>query len=248
VKLNTYFWEAAERLLDPSASYDVSELRRQLALYPKHVELAETESAKTPHIMTPRFRSEELVATWVSFCWAFRVAEEAHPILKSFGSALDPADLQFVILADRRARAAADLVRTFLEVRFAQDCKPFRRVSDTLKFARCFGRLSKDMCLVYEEEIVEANRLIQERWEKIQATQADLKDLLSQKIVAARDLNFAVQKLQKSRTHGDTLYRALQKAQQAAKATLSVSKLVLEILKRSHLMSTLAFLEIGMRR
>jgi Protein of unknown function (DUF3638) len=199
------FWDAAEELSNDTSAvgYNVAALREQLVLLSKHVALADAESVQTPQIMTPIFRSVETVAIWVVYCCALREAERAHPSMTWFlGSDLDPNDLvEVVVLPDIWSRRAVELVRQFLEPRFAKSCKLFRTVTDTLFFASYFGKRSKDLCAVYEKEIAAANQLIQERWKAIQETQLELKSLDRHKKDAVAELQSAEQAYQHSREY-----------------------------------------------
>jgi Protein of unknown function (DUF3638) len=191
--LNEFFWQAADKLFDDQATretYDITDLRSRLDLLSQHVQLAVTESSTTPHIMTVRFRSEEVVAIWVSFCWAYRTAEDACPILKSYGSALDPVDLQHLVLADIRARNAVDSIRKFLSTRTNKAYRLFRTQHETLKFALQFGLGFDEFGDIYKKELNAATHLIDERWEAIQKTQQELHSLDSELSRAEAQLNY----------------------------------------------------------
>jgi Protein of unknown function (DUF3638) len=206
--LNEFFWQAADNLFDDQATRDITDLRTRLDLLSQHVQLAVTESSTTPHIMTVRFRSEEVVAIWVSFCWAYRTAEDAFPILKSYGSALDPVDLQHLVLADVRARNAVGSIRKFLSTRTNKDCRPFRTHDEALTFALQFGLGFEEFVDIHQNELNAANNLKDERWEKIQKTQQELRRLDSELQVAQSKLSSAKEELLYSESNEyDYVYR-----------------------------------------
>jgi hypothetical protein len=199
--LNDFFWQAADQLFDDQATRDITDLRSRLGVLSQHVQLAVTESSTTPHIMTVRFRSEEVVAIWVSFCWAYRTAEDAFPILKSYGSALDPVDLQHMVLADVRARNAVDSIRKFLSTRTNKACRPFRTHDETLTFALQFGLGFDEFVDIHKQELNAANILIDERWAKIQKTQQELRSLDSELQVVQSKLSSAEVQLRHSESN-----------------------------------------------
>jgi hypothetical protein len=197
--LNEFFWNAADKLADARVSYDIADLRMRLGLFSQHVQLAVADSSKTPHIMTVRFRSEEVVAIWVSFCWALRTAENESPILKSYGSALDPSDLQHLVLADIRSRNAVDLIRQFLSTRTNKACRPFKTRDDTLKFALAFGLSFDEFIDNYNTELTAANNLITQRWKKFRKSKKNFgfsiqRYLMHNQICRERKRNFVIRK------------------------------------------------------
>jgi hypothetical protein len=190
-RLNKIFWDIAKQLEDKDVDYDISDLRNCLALFSRQIALVHKESLKAAHVMTVVLSSNELLATWICFCWAHRTAEEKHPLFGKYGAALDPADLRHIVLDDKGAIAAVKCVRRFLVARLEKPSRPFRTKTDTLELALDYGSSSKLLRDLHSEELHAANELIEQRWKKIAKTQLELSELDSKLKTAKRDLGSA---------------------------------------------------------
>ena len=197
MRMNEFFWTIATRLDDMQVDYDISDLRERLRCFSRRISVAREESSKSPHVMTVVLSSEELLAVWICFCWAHRVAESKHALFQQYGVALDPAELEHIALSDSRALTAVSCVRRFLGSRL-KGCRPFRDKKDTRTLAKHYGSQCERLDKMYSQEIAEANRLIEERWNSIEKVQRELSVFDSKLESAIRELTNASSQRQDS--------------------------------------------------
>lgn len=184
-KLNSIFWDIATKLEDKNCNYSISRLHQLLQLYSKQIDVARKASSQTAHVMTVVLSSYDLLAAWICYCRAYRIAEKHHPLLQRFGPALDPGDLKHIVLDDARSKTAVECVQRFLKWRM-KNCKPFSNREDTLALAQVFGLSSKTLVKHYSSELQRANELIAERWAKIEKTKQEL-NVLDAQLTEAED-------------------------------------------------------------
>ena len=142
--------------------------------------------------------SYDILAVWIVFCWAHRVAEEKHPLFKTYSAALNPKDLKCLILDDERAVNALRCVRSFLELRHRSASAPFRNREETVRLAEEFGVSYEPAVTVHLREQRAVPTHIEERYKKIVKKERLLARLDEQLGTLESDLSAATERRQES--------------------------------------------------
>ena len=202
-QLNCFFWSIASKLQDESNGivYDISGLRSKVERYARARQVIQDATTNNPYIMSVVVTSCETLAIWISYCWADRVARATHRVFMPYSCALDPDDLDHLVLDDARAIRAVEEVRSFLRFPCSLSARPFRREEDTLAFALAFGNASEKLKDIYRRENRESEERISKRYEVVRAKQSILSRLDSELRLAENDLSCAIRARQNSMTY-----------------------------------------------
>ena len=198
-QLGSRFWSMALDLENRKVSQNVGNLRGTLGQYRSAISKAQKVARKSTHIMSVVLRSHELLATWICCCWAHRIALEQFPIFEMFDAALDPEDLEHLVIYDIRARQAMDAVQNFLNKHRKDNPVPFRNRVDTLALALKVAESLPDLIHLYDSETKAANHRIDERYQRILEAQKDLENLDAELIAAEEKLQEAITAKRKSK-------------------------------------------------
>eukprot|EP00977_Amphora_coffeiformis_P029239 scaffold39593_cov176-Amphora_coffeaeformis.AAC.1 len=191
--LNLYFWRKGGLLDDDHQDVDVGELTSQLDRLVKVIQTATQAADGTVLVMSVAIRSCLCLATWISFCWAHRMAEKNHVWFANCKPALFPEDLEVLVLEYKGALTAASKVRAFLESRAQKEVCPFRNPADSLVLASWFGFQTTRFTNIHNIFINKANEAIDERWINLQKQQNELRALDRKLLQAKQDLSRAKQ-------------------------------------------------------
>lgn len=177
VQLNRLFWGLAEKLNElpqPNSTYGIDDLISRLD---RHAKAAREASRSSPHVMLVVITSYEVLAVFIVFFWAHRLACEKNLFFLSYSAALDPKALHHLSLDDIQAIRAADCARGFLERHGGSKAAPFRDWKDTLSLALDYGRSSSFLKSIYVTELKMVEKKIGERYRNIQETKQALAEL-----------------------------------------------------------------------
>ncbi|CAB9519066.1 Protein of unknown function (DUF3645) [Seminavis robusta] len=207
-RINKEFWCYAGDLLDPWKSHDVHDLKGKMETHMQATSLALQKSKGCVSLMTVELRSCQVLVIWITYCWAHRIAKERYPVFSGYSAIFDPDDLGYLVLQEADAIDALKNVKSFLTLHRLSAKVPFCNPSDTLDLALSMGNASNDwgarVRSIHDAEFCAAERRIEERWEKIQKTQAELGVLDSQLKKAESTLRSAEAALSTSRSRDYT--------------------------------------------
>ena len=122
-RLDQFFWQKAVELDSSECTQSelfIKKLRENLSRYEKLCALAKTRAAENPHMMVKVLYSYEVLAVWICFCWADRVAHEKFSAYRAFPPALDPSNLVHLVLRDLQARHALECLQKYLHQQIRQ--------------------------------------------------------------------------------------------------------------------------------
>ena len=136
-------------------------------------------SQQTAAQMKVSTQSRELLVVWSAFCLAHQAAGHQHPMIKTYGVALQASDLKHLVLSDKLAVDATRVVATYLRVSAQRGSPIFSlRPSDqTFILARQFARESSEMMRVWEQDVKASEQRREVRWVEVKRTQAEIRNL-----------------------------------------------------------------------
>ena len=203
-RLNRVFWKCASALLDKRESRTMANIKVLLREQSRATAVALQTARGRTDIMSVELRSCEMLSTWIAFCWAHRLAVEQYHFFTDYSAALDPADLQFLVLQDADAREAAEFVQNFLCLHRKNPMLPFRNHEHTLRLASVAGNSLSALQALFTTEEKAAQVKLDGRYKRIVEAQEKLRVLDPELTKAKSELRAATAAFKHSKNHDYT--------------------------------------------
>ena len=160
-----------------STEMNVELLEKLVLLYRKHVDIfldqvLNSEQYENKSMLRVEVMSKEVLIVWICYCLVHKVLKRSVPLIQKFGVALEWNGISYFVLSDKEAISASLKVSAYLKSNTNEfPLFSLKNQDHTFKFANMFVRQSDEISAIWQSEVRDAEKRIDDHWEEVKKKQ-----------------------------------------------------------------------------